>query len=337
MTGLLAEGVVQGRIREASQLAAEQTALIESIADPTLMVGLGLSTAGVRVVTGEIKEVMRWSNTVIDLADNDPVTGNFAIGSPLTAAYALRSLARWCFLRPGWREDMERSVELAHSSDPWTRATVMFFTFGAGLASGVYAADAAAFREIDDALKTAEAAGDDLAVSMTKYTKGLALVHGDSADRDRGLEVLAKVRGLAVEGRFYLSELPVVELYAAREQARHGDVHDAISGMRTALDLLFDRGQFAWGVVASAVFVETLLDRGGEGDLAEAEAVTERMAAAPLEMAPECLDLWLLRSRAMLAHARGDETEYHELRSGYRALAESLGFEGHIAWAKAMS
>ncbi|MDT5284946.1 MAG: hypothetical protein QOJ20_6141 [Mycobacterium sp.] len=336
MTGLLAEGVVQGRIREASQLAAEHTALIESIADPTLTVGLGVATAGVRVVTGEIEEVLRWSDTVIDLAHDDPVRGNYVMGSPLAAAYATRSLARWCFLHPGWREDMERAVELARASDPWTRATVMFFTFGAGLASGIYTADAAACREIDDALRMAEAAGDDLAVSMTKYTKGLALVHGDAANRDRGLEVLTEVRELTLEGRFYLSELPVVELYAARERGRGGDVDDAISGMRTALDLLFERGQFAWGVVASAVFVETLLDRGGDDDVAEAEAVTDRMATAPLEMASSCLDLWLLRSRALIADARGDESVYRDYRDRYRATATSLAFEGHMQWAESM-
>ena len=131
MTGLLAEGVVQGRIRESSQLAAEHSALLESIADPTLMVGLAVGTIGVRVVTGEIQEVMRWSDTVIDLAHDDPVKGNYVMGSPLAAAYATRSLARWCFALPGYRDDMERAVELARSSDPWTRATVMFYTFGA--------------------------------------------------------------------------------------------------------------------------------------------------------------------------------------------------------------
>jgi adenylate cyclase len=336
MTGLLAEGVVQGRIRETSQLAAEATALIDSIADPTLMVGLGAATAGVRVVTGEIHEVLRWSDTAIGLAHDDPAIGNFIIGSPLAAAYALRSLARWCFARPGWRDDMERAVEMARSSDPWTRAAVMFYIFGAAIACGVYTVGDAVCREIDDALRMAEAAGDDLAMAMTKYTMGLALLHGDGADRDRGLELLSEVRELTLEGRFYLSELPVVELYAAREQGRGGDVDVAISGMRTALDLLFERGQFAWGVVASAIFVETLLDRGGGSDLAEAEAVTDRMATAPLEMASECLDLWLLRTRALLADARGDESVYRDHRDRYRATATALGFEGHMQWAEAM-
>jgi len=89
-------------------------------------------------------------------------------------------------------------------------------------------------------------------------------------------------------------------------------------------------------VVASAIFVETLLDRGGGRDLAEAEAVTDRMETAPLEMAPECHDLWLLRMRALLADARGDESAYRDLRDRYRATATSLGFEGHIKWAESM-
>ena len=216
--------MVQGRIREASHLAAEHTALIESIADPTLMVGLAVGTIGVRVVTGEIQEVLRWSDTVIDLAHDDPVKGNYVMGSPLAAAYATRSLARWCFALPGSRDDMERAIELARSSDPWTRATVMFYTLVPAIAGGIYTADDAACREIDNALRMAEVAGDDLAVSMTKYTKGLLLVHGDAVDRDRGLELLTEVRELILEGRFYLSELPVVEFYAGREQATHADI-----------------------------------------------------------------------------------------------------------------
>jgi hypothetical protein len=82
------------------------------------------------------------------------------------------------------------------------------------------------------------------------------------------------------------------------------------------------------------IFVETLLDRGGEDDLAEAEAVVDRMATAPLEMASEFLDLWLLRTRAPLADARGDESVYRDYRDRYRATAASLGFEGHMQWAQ---
>jgi adenylate cyclase len=45
----------------------------------------------------------------------------------------------------------------------------------------------------------------------------------------------------------------------------------------------------------------------------------------------------LLRLRALLARARGDETGYRGFRDRYRALATSLGFEGQMKWAEAMS
>jgi adenylate cyclase len=44
----------------------------------------------------------------------------------------------------------------------------------------------------------------------------------------------------------------------------------------------------------------------------------------------------LLRLRALLARALGDEAGYRDYRDHYRAMARSLGFEGHIAWAEAM-
>jgi adenylate cyclase len=47
-------------------------------------------------------------------------------------------------------------------------------------------------------------------------------------------------------------------------------------------------------------------------------------------------EIRLLRLRALLAKAHGDEASYCDYRDRYRAMAESLGFEGHIAWAEAM-
>ena len=47
-------------------------------------------------------------------------------------------------------------------------------------------------------------------------------------------------------------------------------------------------------------------------------------------------DIWLLRVRALLARARGDDIAYRDMVNRYREMAESLGFEGHIDWAEAM-
>ena len=134
-----------------------------------------------------------------------------------------------------------------------------------------------------------------------------------------------------------LCDLPIVEVYLARERARRGDRDDAIPLMRAATDHLFREGQLlVWGVPATGVLVETLLDRGAESDVAEAEAAIDRLAAAPADDGLVIREIWLLRLRALLARAHGDEASYREYRDRYRAMATELGFEGHMAWAEAM-
>ncbi|MGO8936230.1 MAG: hypothetical protein ACLQLO_03475 [Mycobacterium sp.] len=82
--------------------------------------------------------------------------------------------------------------------------------------------------------------------------------------------------------------------------------------------------------------METLLDRGADGDMAEAEAAIERLASAPAEEGFVVRDIWLLQLRAPLAQAHGDDERYRDHRDRYRDMAKTLGFEGHIAWAEAM-
>jgi hypothetical protein len=48
-------------------------------------------------------------------------------------------------------------------------------------------------------------------------------------------------------------------------------------------------------------------------------------------------DIWLLRLRALIAQAVGDAAAYRDYRDSYRKMATNLGFEGHMAWAEAMS
>jgi hypothetical protein len=92
----------------------------------------------------------------------------------------------------------------------------------------------------------------------------------------------------------------------------------------------------AWGIPATGVLVETLLERGSDGDVAEAEAAIERLAAAPADDGLVVRDIWLLRLRAFLARARGDEAGYRDFADRYCDMATTLGFDGHIAWAEAM-
>jgi hypothetical protein len=126
-------------------------------------------------------------------------------------------------------------------------------------------------------------------------------------------------------------------VYLARERARRGDRDDAIALIRAVADHLFRDGQLlAWGVLATGVLVETLLDRGDDADVAETEAAIERLATAPADEGLVIRDIWLLRLRALLARAHRDDGAYADFRDRYRDMARTLGFEGHIAWAEAL-
>ena len=130
--------------------------------------------------------------------------------------------------------------------------------------------------------------------------------------------------------------VPVVDLWAAWERAGRGDRDAAIPVMRQAVDELHQAGRLGYGVWGAGVLVETLLERGAEGDLAEAQQAIDLLANLWVDDGSAMREITLLRLRALLARARGDEAACRDLVSRYRAMAESLGYEGHIAWAKAM-
>jgi hypothetical protein len=337
MTGMVMDHMMHARVREASRLASEQMALLESIGDPVLTTG-AVHTINMKYRTGDIADVLRWSQNVIDWADGDPTKGNLIVGSPLALALVWRGVARFWLGHDGWRQDLDDATAMARHSDLATHTLVVFWKHGYTIPNGVLLADDTAVRELDDALQVAEQSGDDTVLGLARYVLGIALAQrDDAADHQRGLELLAQVRDMCLHGRFYRSELPGLEAADALERARRGDRDGAIPVIRKVLDDFFETGQLAFGAGGTAFLVEMLLDRGTEDDVAEAESAIDRASKLPADEGLVLRDIWLLRLRALLARARGDDVAYRELADRYRAMAESLGFEGHIAMAAAMT
>jgi hypothetical protein len=330
--------VYQDRIREASQLASEAMTLVESLGDPTLTVGLSFAPIHAKAHSSEWSEVLRLSQRVIDLADGDPFKGNFIFGSPLAIALMSRALARYCLGRPGWRNDLRHGLVMGRSADPLSYARVVTYGYFVGILYGVLRPDDRAVGEIEDAVRIAERSSDDVALALARMTLGVALVHRlTEAERDRGQRLLAEVSDVFLRQGHNLPALAIVDVCAARQRAARRDRDRAIPLIRAAVDHLFCEGLLQiFGVPATDVLVETLLDRGAESDVAEAEAAIERLAAAPAEEGLVIREFWLLRLRALLARVKRDEVAYRDYRDRYRAMATELGFEGHVAWAEAM-
>ena len=191
-------------------------------------------------------------------------------------------------------------------------------------------------RASEDAVQTAHSASSDRAVGLAAYTLAVGLLNRDAAaDRHRGLELMTQARDIWLRKRA-LFLIPVTDLWAARETARRGDRDAAIPVMRQAVDELRQAGNLFYGVWGTGVLVETLLERGAEGDLAEAQEAFDWLAVLWVDDGSAMREITLLRLRALLARACGDDVAYRDLVSRYRTMAESLDFEGHIDWAEAM-
>ena len=97
--------------REASRLASEHMALLESIGDPTLTVGLSFAAIYAKARKRRIRSTCcggrRRSSTWPTVTRPK---GNFVIGSPLAVAFASRAIARYWLGRPGWRRDLRHGA-----------------------------------------------------------------------------------------------------------------------------------------------------------------------------------------------------------------------------------
>jgi adenylate cyclase len=201
---------------------------------------------------------------------------------------------------------------------------------------GALLPDATTLRDTAEFLVMAEQSGDDMALGFARTARGVILVHRGGAGREVGFDLLAQAREAAIQERFVKLFLPIVDIHLAQEKARLADLDGAIELSRAVVDELFDSGGSVWSALATAVLVESLLRRGRDKDVRDAQDAIDRLAAVPTDPGFVLNEIWLLRLRALLARAHGDAETYAHFRDRYRDMARTLGFEGHIAWAEAM-
>jgi hypothetical protein len=288
----------------------------------------------VKQETGQFADILRRSQLAVDIADGNPTKADFFVGSPLAVALVFRGYARAVLGLPGWREDFDEGLAMAREYDPPGYAAAIAWKCGAVLQHGLVVIDDAAIVEMEQALEIAGDFGDSNGLGLMKYVLGCALVLF-GFDVERGLRLLSEIREMCGRGQFWKTEIPIIDLIESRETALNGDPGTALPTTREAVDTLFVRGQLGFCSWATCQLVDVLLRRGSADDLREAETAVERLAAAPIDDLV-VRDVMLLRLRAMLAQARGDDAAYRGFRDDYRAMAAEYGFEGHVAVAADM-
>ena len=129
-------------------------------------------------------------------------------------------------------------------------------------------------------MQTAERAGDDLAVNLTRGVLSQALLHSNSPDRDQVLTVAAPVLDTALDERFSLLAVPISNAITAWVKGRHTDRGGALSALRAAANQLFNWGSLPWCIPATRWLVESLLNDPEVADVQEAQAALDRLATA---------------------------------------------------------
>jgi adenylate cyclase len=205
----------------------------------------------------------------------------------------------------------------------------------ASIPFGALPADETAMRETAEALRIAEGSSDDFVLFMGLLSRGLVLVTRDGTQRDQGLDLFTKTRDAALAERFSLSPLIIVDPEFAVEKARTGDLDGAVEMVRTVVDGAYESGDMIWRGRATEVLVQLLVRRGSEGDQHEAHAAIDRLAAVPTDPGFVLHELPLLRSRALLALARGDENSHRDFLDQHRMKAAAAGYHAVIAIADA--
>lgn len=337
MAGLMTALIFHSRFTEASHVASDCIGLLEAIGDPALTLALAIAPANIKLQAGEAAECLRLSQLIIDFAEGDAARGNLLIGSPLSIGLIFRGSSRYCLGVPGFRADFDEAIALAHSIDVRSFVTTMLAKYGFAVHTGVLLPDAAADRHTADALALAEQSGDDYAVDTALLVRGLVLVHEGGPRREAGMEMLARYREAYLRHGYTNDHVRFYDTELARELARIGDVDGAVETARAAVDYLFEVGDMMARGEAVRVFVEALLQRGSEADVVDARAAVDRLAAVPTDPGHVLFEVPLLRLRALLARANGDEAGYRQFADRYLSRATDVDYEGHIVLAKAMT
>lgn len=309
------------RIPEAAELAEELVTLVDHIeCDVPTMGAVLYAIAYARFMNCDFDAAMVMADRITSLLEHVPTM-------ELAFAKAVRSGIE-CLTGDhiSGRAHMQESYAIAQGLPPASQAVVWaYWGFLATLGILKLAEVVADMREN---LQCAESFGDLFCIISAQWSTGVALLRTDDSARAEAIELLESARANIYESDLFTVALPCVAADLAIDAASKGGRDEGIIELRECFRLHTTRGLRLLAGRAGEALVELLIERSGSDDLAEAQRVID----TPLARHPDipAMDLWWLRSRALLAAARGDSAGHAEIANQYLALCEKLDARGRI-------
>ena len=324
---IFALAVNDNRVTEAAALASELEDVVSHIdCDAETRSIILNAVAFVRFANCEFDAALKVIDAIHALSTDVPA-------DELTSANALLGVIETCAGRyEQGRRRLREELERAHALQ-YVRYTSILMYFVVTTALGVDQADET-LDHVREALRRAESFGAISGIIIAQLACGKVLLRGEDAALNEAIDVLHKAHANIQKHQSLTIALPVVGADLAIDAARHGRIDEAIDELRSTFALHMAGGSRVFVGCAGEALVGLLIERGSNNDLTEAHRIVDQWQDSRPGI--PALDLWWLKSRALLAKSDFDFGGYAELATQYLSLCERLDARGRLDEARQM-
>jgi adenylate cyclase len=230
------------------------------------------------------------------------------------------------------RRHLQESVEQGHALPPVVSAQILFFS-SAMVVLGMSQADDLV-DDVHEALRRAEEFGDSSGIMAAQYSYGITLLCAEGGSPDDALDVLQRLRTDVEKHKMFKLAAATLDAVLEIDAARKGKLDEAIDVLRASFALHMSSGSRVFVGCPGEALVGLLIERGSTDDLVEAHRIVDQWPTQRLNI--PALDLWWLKSRALLAEAEGNSDYYTKLANQYLRLCERLDARGRLSEARRM-
>ena len=284
------------RVAEAAALTTELETMVEGLeCDAAAMSIILNAVAFGRFANCEFDAALRVADAIRALGPDTPV-------EEIVSADALAGFVEICLgdVERG-RRRLQEATDRARGLASVRYAYILIYWVSAATL-GLYQTDDLA-EEMPAALRRAESYGDLAGITVVQWAYGAALLRARNGSRDKAIGLLRRASVSVQRTSALTLALSFIQTDLAMDTARSGRRDEAIDELRYLVARHLDRGSRVFVGWPAEALVELLVQRRAPNDLAEVRRIVDNWQSRRPDI--PALDLWWLRSRALLARGRG--------------------------------